>query len=399
MKIKIHRGINQIGGCVTEIRSKKAKILIDVGTNLPNCKTNVKVNVAKVSKKCDAVFITHYHLDHLGEYMQVKKEVPIYIGEQAKEIFTIYQKRMKEPAIAEVTQDHIDRAEAFKTFTQDIPIVIGDMKVTPILVNHSAFDSYMFLIEAEGKRILHTGDFRTHGPINNNISEILNNIGQVDVLICEHTTLSRLDETFMSELVLQNEAVKLIKNNKYVFIMCASTNIDRIASFYHANKEAGNKLFICDDYQKDILDYVTKTSKKYKDYYNFSDVKSFDSKLYEEMTENGFCMLVRSNYFSQKFINSPKFKNSLFIYSQWLGYLQGETADENISKFVPKNYYYLHTSGHATSEGITEVCNVVKPKVIIPIHGENSKDFNKLNLPYKIKHLKNKITYRIGERI
>ena len=79
MQIKIHRGINQIGGCVTEIRSKKAKILIDVGTNLPNCDSKVKVNVAKVSKKCDAVFISHYHLDHIGEYMQVKKEVPIYI--------------------------------------------------------------------------------------------------------------------------------------------------------------------------------------------------------------------------------------------------------------------------------------------------------------------------------
>lgn len=45
MQIKIHRGINQIGGCVTEIKSKK----------------DVKVNVANISKKCDAVFITHYH--------------------------------------------------------------------------------------------------------------------------------------------------------------------------------------------------------------------------------------------------------------------------------------------------------------------------------------------------
>lgn len=152
MQIKIHRGINQIGGCVTEIRSKKAKILIDVGTNLPNCDSKVKVNVAKVSKKCDAVFISHYHLDHIGEYMQVKKEVPIYIGEQAKEIFTIYQKRMKEPSIAEVTQEHIDRIKTFKTFRPEETIEIGDMRLTPIRIDHSAFDSYMFLIEADGKR-------------------------------------------------------------------------------------------------------------------------------------------------------------------------------------------------------------------------------------------------------
>lgn len=50
MQIKIHRGVNQIGGCVTEIKSKKARILIDVGTNLPTCTSNIKVNVANISK-------------------------------------------------------------------------------------------------------------------------------------------------------------------------------------------------------------------------------------------------------------------------------------------------------------------------------------------------------------
>ena len=382
MQIKIHRGINQIGGCVTEIKTKKTRILIDVGSNLPNSTSKVKINVAKISKKCDAVFITHYHLDHIGEYMQVKKDVPIYIGEQAKEIFTIYQKKMQEPSIAEVTQEHIDRLKNFKTYKQDIPLKVGDIILTPIRVDHSAFDSYMFLIEADGKRVLHTGDFRTHGPSGDTIPEKIKELGKID-------------EIFMSELMLQKEAVDLIKNNKYVFIMCASTNIDRIASFYHANKEAGNKLFLCDVYQKEILDYVTKTSKKYKDYYNFSDVKSFDKKFYQEMVDNGFCMLVRSNYFSKRFLNSPNFKDSLFIYSQWLGYLQGSTANESIAETVPKDYYYLHTSGHATSEGITEVCNIVKPNLIIPIHGENSHDFDKLNLPYRTKHLKNKKTYNI----
>lgn len=37
--------------------------------------------------------------------------------------------------------------------------------VTPYFVSHSAFDAYMFLIECEGKKILHTGDFRRHGYI------------------------------------------------------------------------------------------------------------------------------------------------------------------------------------------------------------------------------------------
>lgn len=368
MKIIIHRGINQIGGCVTEIKSRKSRILIDVGSNLPTCDSNVKVDIPKLSKKCDAVLITHYHSDHIGEYMQVEKDVPIYIGEQAKEIFLIFQKKMKDPDVTEVTQEHIDRAETFKTFKQGVPFRIGDMKITPIRTDHSAFDSYMFLIEANGKRILHTGDFRTHGPFGKGVYKILKLVGKVDVLICEHTTLSRQDTTVMSEFELQKEAVNLIKNNKYVFIMCTSTNIDRMASFYHANKKAGEKLFICDNYQKEVLDYVSKSSAKYTDYYNFEDVKCFDDKLYNKMVEDGFCMLVRSNYFSRKFVYNPKFKDNLFIYSQWLGYLEGDNTEESIVNFVPKEYYHLHTSGHATAKGITDVCNLVRPRVIIPIH-------------------------------
>ena len=86
MQIKIHRGVDQIGGCITEIESKKARILIDVGTNLPNTQNKVKVNVTKVSKKCDAVFITHYHLDHIGEYMKVKRK-------QEREFITLFLER------------------------------------------------------------------------------------------------------------------------------------------------------------------------------------------------------------------------------------------------------------------------------------------------------------------
>ena len=153
MQIKIHRGVNQIGGCVTEIKSKKTRILIDVGSNLPTCESEVKVNIGNISKKCDAVLITHYHGDHVGEYMQVKKDVPIYIGEQAKEIFMIFQNKMKDTGVTEITQEYIDRIETFKIFKQGVPLKIGDMEITPIRTDHSAFDSYMFLIEADGKRI------------------------------------------------------------------------------------------------------------------------------------------------------------------------------------------------------------------------------------------------------
>ena len=90
MKIIIHRGQNQIGGCITEIASTQSRILIDLGQNLPDNEGNVHDNwanpdaIAKLTKGIDAIFYTHYHGDHVDLYKYVPDSVAQYIGETAK---------------------------------------------------------------------------------------------------------------------------------------------------------------------------------------------------------------------------------------------------------------------------------------------------------------------------
>ena len=47
MEIIIHRGTHQIGGCVTEIKTEEARIVIDMGTPLPGSKTENELGVAE----------------------------------------------------------------------------------------------------------------------------------------------------------------------------------------------------------------------------------------------------------------------------------------------------------------------------------------------------------------
>ena len=64
-------------------------------------------------------------------------------------------------------------------------MVFGDIGITPFFVDHSALDAYMFLLEAGGKKILFTGDFREHGIMGkNNVLErmVQKYIGEVDIL-------------------------------------------------------------------------------------------------------------------------------------------------------------------------------------------------------------------------
>lgn len=178
-----------------------------------------------------------------------------------------------------------------------------------------------------------------------------------------------------------------MKKYKYVFVYSASTNIDRIAAFYHANPKG--KLFICDIYQKEILSIVTKNHNKYTDFYDFKYAYSYGQNLDELMQEKGFCMMIRQGEFFKQFLEKYK-NNSIIIYSMWDGYLDDRALNENLVKFLkPYNYIKLHTSGHATKDDLRQLIEVVKPKKgIIPIHTENQEGFDEISGIYKVIKLK-----------
>ena len=383
MKIIIHRGTHQIGGCITEIRSNNGnRIAIDIGENLPPTHSEAKEEkeiivdgLNKGKSKFNAVLVTHYHGDHIGLYRKINKDIPIYIGEISLNIFKMLQNRLL--SVNKIGEEDYKLLDKFHTFkNKEIIDEIKDFKVIPYMADHSAFDAHMYLIECDGKRILHTGDFRIHGQRGKAVIPMLKRyVKKVDVLICEGTTLKRTREQPMTEYELQLEATKIFKNNKYNFVMCSSTNIDRIAAIHKASISA-HKMFICDNYQKDILKYVTTVTRSYL--YNFSkNVYDYDKNLDSKMQKYGFVMLVRANSSSNNIMKN--YPNSKFIYSQWDGYLNPEfTNYKRIQEFVPKNHIYLHTSGHADFNAIKKVCEAVKPDIIIPIHGEKPEVFYKL---------------------
>ena len=178
-------------------------------------------------------------------------------------------------------------------------------------------------------------------------------------------------DLILTENQLQYKAKEIFEDNKYTFILCSSTNIDRIAAFHKASLGA-NKMFICDKFQNEILEYVSKNSRS--GLYKFNEGK--ESKVYcygnnmiPKMQKYGFVMLVRATDRFKNIINN--FENYHFIYSQWLGYLNGENDDyKRIQSFTPDDFEYLHTSGHATPEAIKSVIDITNPKVVIPIHTE-----------------------------
>lgn len=394
MQIVIHRGAHQIGGCCTELRTDQARILIDFGDELPEpgqVSRPLELEGVTCGKAdCGGVFFTHYHGDHVGQIGSILPGIPLYMGGVAKEIFSLYQQRVSahHPAVPAET------LAAIRPLHPLVRVRVRDMQVTPLAVDHSAYNAYMFLVEAQRKKILHTGDYRLHGFKGKGVLTALEKyVGQVDVLITEGTTFSRAGQETVTEVDVEREAIGLLREHKYVFLLCSSTNIDRLAAFAAAAKKAG-RCFVCDGYQKSILDVVTRHSGEKSPLYDFSRVLTYGQNLLPLMTEKGFCMPVRSGEWARSLAERFDPKESLFVYSMWTGYLERDPALQAL--LDGQNSVILHTSGHGSPEQVKAVCDVVRPRVgVIPIHTDAPEQLSKAVSPHPVIALDDGVAYEL----
>lgn len=409
--IKVYNA-EQIGGCFTVITTNHAKIMIDYGLPLPGAKEEQE-DFDWENDSVDAVFITHYHGDHVGKILDIPENIPIYMGRGTKEILLNIRR-----ALARVTEYRAEQGRWLRLLNgtqireveEKVSITdIKDIIVTAYRVDHSAYDAYMYLIEADGEVVLHTGDFRGHGyrgsAMLDTINEYVHKNGRtVDYLITEGTMMGdRKHEDVMSEDELQEEATKLFGECKYAFLVISSTNLDSLYSFYKAARTHDIRMYCYNYYFYHQLKTFSELAKERGDDYQFDYIHTvdFDNPLGEEiwgkpktqeelMRKHGFLCVIKADDRYHSWIERFKDKNPWIIYSMWDGYINKDKGKEAYNEewaefFKPyqlsKQYRDLHTSGHATAKMISEVIMAVDPqKEIIPMHTENVDGFRELKI-------------------
>lgn len=367
MKLCIHRGTHQIGGIAAEIATETTRILIDMGDELSPDPNFVSAplhipGVTDANGRCDAVLFTHYHGDHTGQMLRIRPEIPLYAGALAKDIMRLSSAHSwkKDEALCK-------RIETIRTFSAGVPLLIGDIQITPFSIDHSAADSYLFLIEADGKRVLYTGDFRLHGVRGKTMDKILDRrIGKVDAIITEGTTVSRTDGKTITEWELQARVRNYLQQYKYVFVLCATTNLDRI--FALARAVPRGKYCICDDYQKTLAETVSKHWNGISSFYEMPKLLSFKYHPPARFAELGGLMFVRVNSKFEAIIRQYDPAQSILLYSMWDGYRTkpGSTIPDFLA--LTGTWETLHTSGHASPEDLRHVTEKTDPQLVIPMH-------------------------------
>ena len=393
MNITIHRGTNQIGGCVTEYEYEGWKLFVDYGEQLPGSPKTDTLEVEGLTKgdlSKSALLITHYHGDHIGCIKDLPKDIPIYIGELARDIQLILSERMSHRDKEQ--KKIIERLHTAKLFRPGRYFRIGPFKIMPVTVDHSAFDAYAFKIEADGVSVFHTGDFRTHGFRSGKFAELLEKyVGKVDYVVCEGTNVARPDSTSQREKDLKTQFEEDLNQKIGHIVYLSSTNIDRLFSFYHAALRAHMPFFVY-AYQKHIMDKVVYSNSIWSkselyQYGNYPPKNLFrkgkdfviNDTFIKTVKNRGYVLIARAGEKFDDLLAKIPGEKKIYL-SMWKGYVdeKEEAYNVNLAKSVGSEFEHLHTSGHCDMKSMRDMFRQLQPKAIIPIHTNNPAKFAEL---------------------
>jgi ribonuclease J len=397
MRVCIHRGTKEIGGSCVEIESGGARIVLDVGLPLdvPNPD---KVPLPPIcgfetfDPSLLGVVISHPHQDHYGLAYKLPEETLFLIGKATQSIL----------AAANLFTPTRTRFKKVSHLEDRKPIKLGPFTITPFLVDHSAYDAHAILVEADGKRLLYSGDFRAHGRKGALFQKFLRQPpDRVDVLLMEGTTIGRDDQAFPSEDVLEERFVELFHQTKGMALVCCSgQNIDRIVSVVRACMKTGRQ-FIVDMYTAHIL---RATDNPRLPQAGWDCIKVFLPSAQKRQIIRRREFDVANSYrhwrifpenlaqaaptsvmlFRQSMMKDVEGASCLegarLIYSLWSGYLK----DSKTKPFLEWLCHHeiplveCHTSGHASVLDLRKLRNAFPKAPVVPIHTVNAVRFEEL---------------------
>lgn len=384
MKVRIHRGTQQIGGTCIELAAAGDRLALDFGLPLDGEATDKRLVPDIAGDDLRGIVVSHPHMDHYGLLHHLSGNTPVVMGSAARRIVQAAIPFTGQPSPS-LAGPELEDGKA---------IEIGAFRVTPYLVDHSAYDAYSLLIEADGKRLFYSGDFRAHGRKASLYEAFVEDPPQnIDALFMEGSSLSRLesDDSFPTESDLEAEIVThLNAADGLVMFHTSAQNIDRVVTLYRACKRTGRPLVI-DLYAAAIL---AATGNRNIPQSNWSGIHLYLPKLQAiQVKKNGWFSLLEqhsANRISQKqlaeigrravilfrplmrpdLVDAGCLDQASYIYSQWSGYLeQGAYAStEAWLKTLGIEMRHIHTSGHASPKDLKRFAAALAPRSLIPIH-------------------------------
>jgi ribonuclease J len=248
-----------------------------------------------------------------------------------------------------------------------------------------------FLIEAERKSVLYSGDLRMHGRKPGMLKTLLTEVApkQVNVLLMEGTHFGSTRDQGITEYELEDQIVEHVRSAPGIVLAAFSpVDLDRLVTYYRAAQRTG-RMFVADAYTAFILHLTASearvprptTEAGIRVYFNRAfERRSIEnlSRLFEPdrialadiLAQPGqFLMVFRPSMTDLDFGGKLPDKSRV-LFSYWAGYLTKPdwTQLRQQVTAVDGDFIPAHASGHIYVADIIEFVKAVNPKLLVPIH-------------------------------
>jgi ribonuclease J len=375
-------GLTEIGRNMTVFEYKSKLLIVDCGVLFPeDNQPGIDLILPDFSYIRDrladviGIFLTHGHEDHIGAVPYLLRErgdIAIYGSALTLALITA---KLKEHRITPLTR------EVKEGGTEDI----GPFTLEFVAVNHSIPDALAVVINTEAGRVLATGDFKMDQlPLDGRVTDLRTfaRLGQqgVDLFMVDSTNADVPGFTPSEREIMPALNQVISSTKRRVIVASFSSHVHRVQQIIDVAAQHGRKVVF-------IGRSMVRNMKIAEDmgYLNVPADLVIDAKDLDQYDDN--VVLICTGSQGEPMAALSRMANG----DHQIRVGEGDTVilasslipgNENSvfriineltrfgAKVVHKANAMVHVSGHAAAGELLYCYNIVKPKYVLPIHGE-----------------------------
>jgi len=333
-----------------------------------------------IDKKDDllGIILTHAHEDHIGAIAHIWPQLKC----------NIYATPFTSVLIKEKFKEKkIEIGNNLKIVDLNGTIKLGPFTIEFVTLTHSILEPNGLSIKTPVGTILHTGDWKCdpNPLIGNTINEKkLKQIGEQGVLamICDSTNVFNPGRAG-SELDVRQNLLKIMQNkNKRIVVTSFASNVARMETIFYCAKKIERQISLVGrsmhrifnaarqcGYLKNVIDPIDPREAK-----RISKEKIVYLCTGSQGEPMGAMMRIAHYVHPDVFIeegDSVIFSSKIIPGNEKKLYNLHNQLVKNGIEVISEENEFVHVSGHPNQEDLKDMYNWVKPKSIIPVHGEH----------------------------
>ena len=378
-------GLGEVGKNMTVYETANEVLVVDAGLAFPRDEhLGVDLLLPDVAyldgKHVRAVVLTHGHEDHVGGLPYLMREVDVDAVVATRLTLALVKSKLDEHGLGQA-------AELIEASPDDDPLQLGPFRVELVRVAHSIPDAVALVIDTEAGRVVHTGDWKLdHTPVDGRRTDVgkLAEIGNrgVDLFLGDSTNAERPGTTGSERLVGETFRALFPIRTGRILVASFASNIHRMQQAADVAIECGRNITIVGRSMRKNLNIARNLG-----YVNIPEDAIVSPSEASELPPDrilAMCTgsqgepmsaLTRIAYNDHPTITveqgdtviisaKPVPGNELHVHDSinQLARLGAEVLHEEIAP--------VHVSGHAYQEELRTMLSLLRPRYVMPVHGE-----------------------------